>query len=370
MVAVLLNLYMRKCGGYRTALGHQMLVMRQLETVALAVGQADSKEKRLQVLRERLAQTDFPSSFQLPHTPNIKVRGIVVEKCRVMESKKKPLWLVFENADPKRGRVTVMFKCGDDLRQDQLTLQILALMDRLWKQEGLDLHMSAYKCISTGNEIGMLEIVGNSATLANIVASARDDPAGGRAAGDTTRKLMAAMDALYRDDVLINWLALNNVDFLRSRRVNETNQDQDRLIDHRRHAMSGPSSLPDPRNNAQYIKPASGSDVARQNFLLSCAGQHAHYLCFYSASNISFEFRVLCGHFRPWNWRSSQRQHHDEADRRAVSYRFRTFLRKFQVEIRNQTVHCFYYNASLSTNFCRNAVSARRLCLHLLLPRF
>jgi hypothetical protein len=47
---VLLNLYMRKCGGYRTALGHQMLVMRQLETVAKAVALADSKEGRLKVL--------------------------------------------------------------------------------------------------------------------------------------------------------------------------------------------------------------------------------------------------------------------------------------------------------------------------------
>lgn len=259
---------MRKCGSYRTALGHQMLVMRQLETVALAVGQEDSKEGRLRVLKERLAQTDFPSSFQLPLAPSIRVRGIVVEKCRVMESKKKPLWLVFENADPKGKRVTVMFKCGDDLRQDQLTLQILALMDRLWQQEGLNLHMSAYKCISTGNEIGMLEIVGNSATLANIVASARDDPSGGRTAGDATRKLMAAIDALYRDDVLMNWLALNNVDLLQSRRANEPIPGQDRLIDHRRHAISGPSSLPDPRNMNNFVKPASGADVARQNFMV------------------------------------------------------------------------------------------------------
>lgn len=263
---------MRKCGSYRTALGHQILVMRQLESVARAVGKADSKERRLQVLRERLAQTDFPSSFQLPLTPNIKVRGIVVEKCKVMESKKKPLWLTFENADPKGERVTVMFKCGDDLRQDQLTLQILALMDALWKQEGLDLHMSAYKCISTGNEIGMLEIVGNSATLANIVASARRDQSGAKSVGDTTRKLMAAMDALYSNDILMNWLTLSNVDFLRSQKKNPKSNGPDRLVDHRRNAISGPSSLPDPRDRNLFIRPASGSEIARQNFLLSCAG--------------------------------------------------------------------------------------------------
>ena len=253
--------------------------MRQLETVAKAVSSADTKEGRLKVLRERLAQTDFPSSFQLPLTPNIKVRGIVVEKCRVMESKKKPLWLTFENADPKGDRVTVMFKCGDDLRQDQLTLQILDLMDRLWKEEGLDLHMSAYKCISTGNEIGMLEIVGNSSTLANIVASARDDPTSGRSAGDTARKFLAAIDALYRDDVLKDWLSLNNVDFLHTRKVNQPIPGTEHLIDSRRNAMSGPSSLPDPRKPGQYIKPACGADIARQKFLLSCAGKTCLRIC-------------------------------------------------------------------------------------------
>ena len=55
-----------------------------------------------------------------------------MEKCRVMSSKKKPLWLEFENADRLGDRILVMFKSGDDLRQDQMTLQIIAFMDTLW----------------------------------------------------------------------------------------------------------------------------------------------------------------------------------------------------------------------------------------------
>lgn len=56
-----------------------------------------------------------------------------------MDSKMRPLWIVFGNADLYGEDVSIIFKNGDDLRQDMLTLQMLRIMDRLWKQEGLDL---------------------------------------------------------------------------------------------------------------------------------------------------------------------------------------------------------------------------------------
>jgi phosphatidylinositol-4,5-bisphosphate 3-kinase len=62
----------------------------------------------------------------------------------------------------------IIFKCGDDLRQDMLTLQLIRLMDQLWKAEGLDLQMNAYQCLSTGDYVGMLEVVMNAKTIADI----------------------------------------------------------------------------------------------------------------------------------------------------------------------------------------------------------
>ncbi len=44
----------------------------------------------------------------------------------------------------------IIFKQGDDLRQDMLTLQMLTLMEQLWDEEGLDLCLLPYGCMSTG----------------------------------------------------------------------------------------------------------------------------------------------------------------------------------------------------------------------------
>jgi phosphatidylinositol kinase/protein kinase (PI-3 family) len=61
-----------------------------------------------------------------------------------------------------------MFKKGDDLRMDMVTLQIFKEMQNLWYNNGLFLKMSLYKVICTGNNEGMLEMVTNSVTLASI----------------------------------------------------------------------------------------------------------------------------------------------------------------------------------------------------------
>ena len=82
-----------------------------------------------------------------------------------MNSKKMPLWLKFENADANATPVTIMFKVGDDLRQDVLTLQMISLMDKLWRRAGMDLGMTLYGVVATGFERGLLEIVVNSGNM-------------------------------------------------------------------------------------------------------------------------------------------------------------------------------------------------------------
>ncbi len=61
-----------------------------------------------------------------------------------------------------------MFKKGDDLRQDILTLQLFKVMHNLWFENGLKFRMSNYQVICTGYFQGMLQIVTESETLATI----------------------------------------------------------------------------------------------------------------------------------------------------------------------------------------------------------
>ena len=67
----------------------------------------------------------------------------------------------------------VIFKVGDDLRQDQLTIQMIRVMDKLWLKENLDLKMVTFSCVPTGDRQGMLEMITEAKTLREIQASLR-----------------------------------------------------------------------------------------------------------------------------------------------------------------------------------------------------
>ena len=72
-------------------------------------------------------------SFRIPLNPKLEATTLIVDKCRYMSSKKVPLWLVFNNAEEDAPPISVIFKFGDDLRQDLLTLQLLKIMDKVTK---------------------------------------------------------------------------------------------------------------------------------------------------------------------------------------------------------------------------------------------
>ena len=102
----------------------------------------------------------------------------------------KPLWLVYSSRAFGEDSVGVIFKNGDDLRQDMLTLQMLRLMDLLWKEAGLDLRMLPYGCLATGDRSGLIEVVSTSETIADIQLNSSN----------------VAATAAFNKDALLNWL--------------------------------------------------------------------------------------------------------------------------------------------------------------------
>ncbi|NWX83968.1 PK3CG kinase, partial [Nothoprocta pentlandii] len=198
--AVLLEAYLRGCGkAMLQDFMKQVQVIELLHKVTMEIKSVSAEKydvtsqviTQLRQKLEKLQSSKLPESFRVPYDPGLRAGALVIEKCKVMASKKKPLWLEFKCADPtalSNETIGIIFKHGDDLRQDMLILQILRIMESIWEAESLDLCLLPYGCISTGNKIGMIEIVKDATTIAKIQQST---------VGNT---------GAFKDEILNQWL--------------------------------------------------------------------------------------------------------------------------------------------------------------------
>jgi phosphatidylinositol-4,5-bisphosphate 3-kinase len=142
-------------------------IIKKLTSIAIKIKENPSKHEN-EDLRSMLREInyDLNNSFILPLHPKFEVTGIDINKCRIMNSSTKPLLLTFKTHF--NNVIKVIFKHGDDLRVDVLALQLLRIMDKWWKEEGLDLFLEPYNAINTGKNSGMIEVVQNAETIASI----------------------------------------------------------------------------------------------------------------------------------------------------------------------------------------------------------
>ncbi|KAK4046921.1 Phosphatidylinositol (PI) 3-kinase [Microbotryomycetes sp. JL201] len=134
----------------------------------------DARPKKIDKLRAALTDSRAHlGAFEPmlhPLDARVTLIGIDAEKSSVFKSNLFPLRLHLLCSSETAAEPTaypVIFKNGDDLRQDQLVIQLFTLMDRLLRKENLDLKLMPYRVLATGAIDGMVQFV-ESKTLQDI----------------------------------------------------------------------------------------------------------------------------------------------------------------------------------------------------------
>ncbi|TRY67190.1 hypothetical protein TCAL_09234 [Tigriopus californicus] len=151
-------------------------VQRLTDVVTLVQQDPSSRPKKEQLLKEQLVapRKDIGFSFAdfdpipLPIKPDKIVDGILPGKTEIYKSAMLPSKFVFRQSD-QQGYVKVIFKVGNDLRQDQFALQMIDLFNKLFLSSGLDLHITPYKVLATSTNSGFVEYI-ESQSVANIIS--------------------------------------------------------------------------------------------------------------------------------------------------------------------------------------------------------
>ncbi|XP_054261584.1 phosphatidylinositol 4-phosphate 3-kinase C2 domain-containing subunit beta-like [Macrosteles quadrilineatus] len=170
----------------------QQLLVKSLYEVAETVKttKESHRMKALLASLEGVHASLEATSTCLPLGPSMEVAGVQVRSCSYFPSNTLPLKINFNCGDSCI--IPAIFKVGDDLQQDMLTLQMIRIMDKLWLKEGLDLKMVTFACVPTGTKRGMIEMVTEAETLRKIQV-VELGPAGS-----------------FKDRTIAEWLAKHN----------------------------------------------------------------------------------------------------------------------------------------------------------------
>uniref|UniRef100_A0A7N6C1L7 Phosphatidylinositol 4,5-bisphosphate 3-kinase catalytic subunit alpha isoform n=1 Tax=Anabas testudineus TaxID=64144 RepID=A0A7N6C1L7_ANATE len=175
---LLLEAYCRACGMYLKHLSRQVEAMEKLINLTDILKQEkkdETQKVQMRFLVDQMKRPDYMDALQnftSPLNPAHQLGNLRLDECRIMSSAKRPLWLNWENPDIMSEMLfqnnEIIFKNGDDLRQDMLTLQIIKIMENIWQNQGLDLRMLPYGCLSLGDCVGLIEVVRSSHTIMQI----------------------------------------------------------------------------------------------------------------------------------------------------------------------------------------------------------
>jgi len=126
----------------------------------------------------------------LPVDPGVRFLGLDIAGCEILPSNSAPLLLSCWNEpepvqggssqDPRRNVQKYMVKVGDDLRQDQLVLQLLCIMERVWQErlparEHEMLRLAPYRVLAMTPNAGYVKFVPGAVSLSKALCRSRGD---------------------------------------------------------------------------------------------------------------------------------------------------------------------------------------------------
>ena len=197
------------CGeALRNAFLKQQVLLQHLNLAAQEVKRVKDSSKSTVVFHhmEALSNHLLRNQTPIPLSLAFISCGIDVSASSYFSSNTFPLKIAFLSEPEKQSKLRhdfgtnvprsvcdAIYKVGDDLRQDQLTIQMIRVMDKLWLKEGLDMKMITFKCVPTGDRQGIVEMVTDARTLKEIQVS------GGR-----------GVTGSFKDTPVADWLKKNN----------------------------------------------------------------------------------------------------------------------------------------------------------------
>ncbi|KAK6109822.1 Phosphatidylinositol 3- and 4-kinase family protein [Brugia pahangi] len=170
---------------------NQHRLLQALNVASCEMKEAGDASKMQLTLQRHLALLDariLENNVRLPLLPSFLCTGISVSECSYFNSLTKPIKVTFKGL---KSSFAILYKIGDDMRQDALVLQLVKVMNDIWLSQELDLRMVIFRCISFGNKSGMVELVPDCRTLCEIQS----------AVGAT---------GVFKDDLLKKWLEMHN----------------------------------------------------------------------------------------------------------------------------------------------------------------
>ncbi len=131
---------------------------------------ANKKKKQEEALRKRLGNVDMKVVKERKQVSGKYEKMNVLDAFKDIKIKEK------EALEKKQKTYSIMLKNGDDVRQDQLIMQLIKIMDDKLKTINMDLELVPYGILSTAAESGLLEFItakdgSRSWTMSEVLAT-------------------------------------------------------------------------------------------------------------------------------------------------------------------------------------------------------